>query len=71
MFSKQLISLASIASTTNAYTSCFAGYGNNDDFYENYSDGSILALNTTRWKLDDAGYAWGGNGAFYSYSGYR
>jgi hypothetical protein len=67
MFSK----LLALVSTASAFTSCWGGYANDDDWYENYSDGSILALNSSRWKLDDAGYNWGGEGAFYSYDGYR
>ena len=55
----------------SAYTKCWYGYDNDHDFEENYSDGSITEFNTTRWKLDDKGYAWGGGGAFYSYDGYR
>ena len=60
-----------IATTVSAYTKCWWGYDNDADWIEDYSDGSITEWNTTRWKLDDKGYNWGGSGAFYSYDGYR
>lgn len=62
--------LLAFATAANAYTKCWWGYEEND-WFEDYSDGSITQFNTTRWKLDDKGYNWGGSGAFYAYDGYR
>ena len=70
MLSK-LITIASASSAVSAYSACWWGYESDFDWEEDYSDGSITAFNTTRWKLDDAGYNWGYDGAFYAYDGNR
>ena len=70
MFSK-LITLATASSAVSAYSACWWGYESDFDWEEDYSDGSITAFNETRWKLNDAGYNWGYDGAFYAYDGNR
>ena len=70
MFSK-LITIGAASVAVKAYSACWWGYESDFDWEEDYTDGRVPALNETRWKLDDAGYNWGGDGAFYAYDGNR
>ena len=66
----KFIALSYTTHKASAYSKCWWGY-EISDWEENYGDGSITSINETRWKLNDLGYNWGGNGAFYAYDGYR
>ena len=66
----KFIALSYATHKASAYSKCWWGY-ETTDWEENYGDGSITSINETRWKLNDLGYNWGGNGAFYAYDGYR
>lgn len=70
MFSKHLITFGAASVAVNAYSACWWGYESEFDWEEDYN-GVVTSWNETRWKLNDLGYAWGGNGAFYAYDGNR